>query len=74
MTPIIRPTVSATFLERVNTSPNKIAFYYKSIDPTNPRPEHEWVKITFGEFFAECRLVSFGMTAEVISTGDKLAI
>jgi long-chain acyl-CoA synthetase len=66
---ILRKTVSATFLERIRTSPNLTGFRYKSHETPG-----EWQSLSFRGFFDECRLVSFGMMNLGLAPADKVAI
>lgn len=62
MTFIIRPTITETFLERVNTSGSQIAYLYKTSNTS------EWKKITFSEFFVECQSIAYGLMKLGIGT------
>src|SRR5687767_9712318 len=63
---IVRPTITATFLERVRTCPDQVAFRRKRAG--------SWQKISFREFYDECRLVSFGLTGLGVNPRDNVSI
>src|ERR1041385_3378798 len=66
---ILRKTVTATFLERVKTTPNLTGFRYKPHETPG-----EWKDISFRGFFDECRLIAFGMMNLGVQPADKVAI
>ncbi len=66
-------TITETFLERVKKSPGVIGFQFR---PTYPEagPVGKWKRVTFKEFYQECRLISFGLMALGIQPGDRVVI
>jgi long-chain acyl-CoA synthetase len=75
MSLITRPTITETFLERVNASPSIVAFQYKpTYTDTGPLVSDVWKQVTFKEFYKECRLVSYGLMGLKIQPGDKVVI
>jgi len=73
MPPVVRRTITETFLERVRTSPDKVAYVYK---PTysDAGPIDRWKEVTFRQFHDECRQVSLGLMALGLEKGDRAAI
>jgi len=70
---IVCSTLSQTFLDRVQASPNKVGFQYK---PTYSElgPIDRWKEVTFKEFYNDARVVSFGLMGLGIRPEDKIVI
>lgn len=73
---LLRPTISATFLDRVRATPNALGFAYRTQyrEPGSAHPTRTWLPVSFSEFFSECQLVSQGLTASGVSAGDRVAL
>lgn len=70
---ITKKTITATFLERVQTTPAAPGFLFK---PTHEEMGKvgEWKTVTFKEYYTECRLVSFGFLGLGIQPKDRIVI
>lgn len=70
---ITRPTITETFLERVRTTPDVVAYQYK---PTHPEqgPVNLWKQVTFRQYYDHVKLVSFGLMGLGVQPGDKVVI
>ncbi len=73
MEPIIRPTITQTFLERVRSTPYSLAFQFK---PTYSEMGQvgQWAQMSYQKFFKECKLISFGLSHLGVKPGEKVAI
>ena len=73
MPPVVRRTITETFLDRVRTSPDKVAYAYK---PTYPEagPVDRWKEVTFRQFHDDCREASLGLMALGLGKGDRAVI
>ena len=65
---IFEKTFGEAFLKRVQLTPDIIGFQYKV------RGVEGWKKISFKEFYVECKLISYGLLALGIRPQDKIAI
>jgi long-chain acyl-CoA synthetase len=70
---ITRPTITETFLERVRTTPDVVAYQFK---PTHPDqgPVNLWKQVTFRQYYDHVKLVSFGLMGLGVQPGDKVVI
>jgi len=70
---ITRKTITATFLDRVQTTPDAVGFQFK---PTHAEmgPVGTWHSVTFKEFYQVCRQVAYGLMSLGIEKGDRVAI
>jgi long-chain acyl-CoA synthetase len=63
---ILRKTITETFLARVKSSSDQIAFQY--------RDEGKWKRVTFREFYNEVKFASFGLINLGLKQGDRVAL
>src|SRR5690606_35507013 len=70
---ITRPTITETFLERVRTTPDAVAYLFK---PTHPErgPMNLWKQVTFRQYYDEVKTLSFGLMGLGVQPGDKVVI
>jgi long-chain acyl-CoA synthetase len=70
---ITRKTITETFLERVRTTPDLVAYMYK---PTHPDigPMDVWKQVTFRQYYEEVKQTSFGLMGLGVRPGDKVVI
>jgi long-chain acyl-CoA synthetase len=73
MPPILRKTITETFLERIKSSPTAVGFQFKSKNP-EIAPTGQWKSITFSDFYNDCRIVSYGLMGLGLRKGDRVII
>ncbi|MBL7717143.1 MAG: long-chain fatty acid--CoA ligase [Bdellovibrionales bacterium] len=73
---LLRPTISATFLDRVRATPNVVGFSYRTQyrEAGSAHPNRTWLPVTFSEFFSECQLVSQGLRSLGVQSTDRVAL
>jgi len=70
---ITKKTVTETFLERVRSTPDLVAYQFK---PTHPDqgPVNLWKQVTFRQYHDEVKETSFGLMGLGLQPGDKVVI
>lgn len=73
MPAIVQPTLTRLFLERVNHSPDQMAYTFM---PTYPEmgAVGKWRSITFKQHYEQVKLASYGLMNLGLSMGGKVAI
>jgi long-chain acyl-CoA synthetase len=62
---ILKSTITATFLERIKQTPNKIGFQFK---------KDIWTEVSFLEFYQKTEALSLGLIHRGVKKGDRVAI
>jgi long-chain acyl-CoA synthetase len=63
---ITRSTITKTFLDRATLTPGRVGVQFKR--------DSVWKKLTFREYYNECRSVSYGLNTLGLKQGDRVAI
>ena len=68
---ILEHTITETFLKRVKSTPEQVAFRYK---PQGPMGPGKWMDVSFAQFYGECQEFSRGLMALDVQRGDRIAL
>ena len=70
---ITKKTITETFLERVKQTPDVVGFQFKPTHEDMGRVG-EWRRVTFKEFYQECKWVSYGLMSLGLAPKDRAVI